>query len=679
MKTIVNCCRPSILFTRANNNSTATGFSLKFIFALAAFCVISFTQSHAQQTAKITSSGIGYLEYLPEGYATNANDYPVVIFLHGIGEKGTTSTDPATIKSSLLKVANVGLARYIKYGTQYPFIVISPQLKSNYGTWPASYVIDVLNYVKKTLRINERRIYITGLSLGGFGTWTTLAAYPDVFAAALPICSGGNALSKACAISASNVPVWGFHATDDKVVSYTVTTKMVNAINGCTPKPTPLAKTTLFPTGGHAIWDRVYKQTEALNWLVSYTNGTTASTSDTNSLPIVSAGSDKSITLPTNEVYIQGTASDSDGSIASYSWSKISGGMSSISGNATSKLRAYNLVEGTYIFRLTVKDDKGASKYDDVKVTVLASSTTNVLPTSNAGADKTTSSSTVTLYGSGTDKDGKIVSYKWEKYYGGSVTLTNSTSPTVTVSGMTDGKYFLRLLVTDDKGGSDYDYMNIVVSGSTTTTTTATATTTSTSINIAPVADAGNDRTTIYTAITIVGSGSDKDGSVSSYKWTQTGGAACRLKNENTSKLIVSELKDGKYSYRLTVRDDDGATGSDEIIVTVSGSGATTSTAGESDVTTPNIAPVANAGPDKRIDGDPEVLKLYGSGYDKDGKIVSYKWTQFGGADLALRNANSPTLTISGMEAGRYYFKLTVRDDDGAVAHDKMYVLISES
>lgn len=639
---------------------------LKFIFALAVVCGFSFIQSHAQQTAKITSSGIGYLEYLPQDYLNNSNDYPVVIFLHGIGEKGTTSTDPATIKSSLLKVANVGLARYIKYGAQYPFIVISPQLKSNYGTWPANYIIDVLNYVKKTLRINEKRIYITGLSLGGYGTWTALGAYPDVFAGALPICSGGNALSKACAMAASNVPVWGFHATDDKVVSYTVTTKMVNAINACTPEPSPLAKTTLFPTGGHAIWDKVYKQTEALNWLVSHANGTSGSTTTTNSLPVVSAGSDKSITLPTNELYIQGTASDSDGSIASYSWSKISGGTSSISGNSTSKLRAYNLVEGTYTFRLTVKDDKGASKYDDVKVNVLASSTTNILPTSHAGADKTTSSSSVTLYGSGTDKDGKIVSYKWEKYYGGSVTLTNATSPTVTVSGMTDGKYFLRLLVTDDKGGTDYDYMNIVVSGSTTATTTTTA---STSTNIAPVANAGSDRTTIYTAITIVGSGSDKDGSVTSYKWTQTGGATSRLKDENTSKLVVSELKDGKYYYRLTVSDDDGATDYDDIVITVSGSGSTAS----------NIAPVSNAGADKRIGDNIDVVRVYGSGYDKDGKIVSYKWTQFGGADVTLQNVNSPTLTVSGVEEGRYYFKLTVKDNDGAVAHDKMYILVNES
>ena len=93
---------------------------VRFIVALAVVCVISSSTTIAQQTAKITSSGIGYLEYLPQDYNKNTSDYPIVIFLHGIGEKGTTSTDPATLLSSVQKVANAGLPKYVKYGTQYP-------------------------------------------------------------------------------------------------------------------------------------------------------------------------------------------------------------------------------------------------------------------------------------------------------------------------------------------------------------------------------------------------------------------------------------------------------------------------------------------------------------------------------------------------------------------------------
>ncbi|HEX8038884.1 MAG TPA: PKD domain-containing protein, partial [Chryseosolibacter sp.] len=387
------------------------------ILTLAVVFGLSFSTLKAQQTAKITSSGIGFLEYLPDGYKTNNNNYPIVIFLHGIGEKGTTSLDPATLLSSVLKVTNAGLPKYIKNGTKYPFLMIAPQLKSSYSLWPASYVMDVLNYVKNYLRIDESRIYITGLSLGGYGTWTTLAAYPDVFAASVPIASGGNALSKACVIASRNIPLWAFHGTADNVVSYTVTTKMIDAVNACTPKPNPLAKYTLFSGMGHNVWDKTYNETNALNWMLSFKKGTSTSTTTTNTAPTVSAGADKSITLPTSDVYIQGTASDADGSIASYKWTKISGGAASLGGATTAKLHAYSLVAGTYVFRLTVADDKGATKYDDMTVTVL-SSTTNVAPVAYAGPDKTTASTSITISGSGTDKDGKIVSYKWIKYYG---------------------------------------------------------------------------------------------------------------------------------------------------------------------------------------------------------------------------------------------------------------------
>jgi predicted peptidase len=244
---------------------------MKFkIFILAAIANFAFSSLSAQQTVKVTSSGIGYLEYLPKGYNSNSNKYPIVISLHGIKEKGTSSTDPAKVKPGVPRVANVGLPKYVKSGTQYPFILISPQLKSNYGKWTPEYIIAVLNHVKKYLRIDNRRIYLTGLSLGGYGVWTTIGAYPDVFAAVLPICPGGNALTKAKLIASKDVPVWGFHGGSDGVVSYTVTTKMHNAINA--NRPSPMAKTTIFPGKGHIIWDQVYKQTNAINWMLSNRN-----------------------------------------------------------------------------------------------------------------------------------------------------------------------------------------------------------------------------------------------------------------------------------------------------------------------------------------------------------------------------------------------------------------------
>lgn len=431
---------------------------IKFCYSLAVIATLMISQVQAQQTAKMTSSGIGYLEYLPQGYSTNPNKYPVVISLHGVKEKGNTLAEVS-------RVANVGLPKYVKYGQQYPFILISPQLKTSMSVWTGDYVMQVVNYVKTKLRIDESRIYLTGLSLGGYGVWKTVAAYPNVFASILPICSGGNALSSACKIATEDVPVWTFHGDKDAIVSYQVSLKMVNAINVCTPKPSPLAKITIYPGLGHIIWDKVYKESTALNWMLGFRKGSTSSTTLSNESPIVSAGSDKILALPTNATYVQGTASDADGAIVSYQWTKVSGSTASMSGTTTSKLAVSSLVSGTYYFRLTVKDDKGATKYDDVKVSV--SSSNNLSPTVSAGSDQTTSNRAITIVGKASDPDGYVSTYKWTKISGGTVSMSNTSTPKLWAYNLAAGTYYFRLTVTDNNGVSRYDDMKLTVQLST--------------------------------------------------------------------------------------------------------------------------------------------------------------------------------------------------------------------
>ena len=528
----------------------------RFFVTLAVLGTMTSSVTIAQQTAKITSSNIAYLEYLPQGYNNNSNLYPLVISLHGIKEKGTTSTDPATLKSSVQKVANVGLPKYVKYGTQYKFILISPQLKSNYGTWPAAYVMDVINYVRKTLRVDPKRIYITGLSLGGFGAWTTLGTYPEVFAAALPICAGGNALTKACAIAEQNVPVWGFHGDADNIVSYTVTTKMINAINACTPKPNPLAKATLFAGMGHTIWDKVYNQTNALDWMLSYTNGSTPSSS--NVPPLVDAGIDVVEYLPTNAAVCNGSASDPDGTVSSYSWTQISGPSTATLENRTSKsMKASNLKAGTYTFRLKATDDKGAYANDDVKVII--NSTTSA-PTVSAGTDKAITLPTNSLYiqGSASDSDG-ISSWQWSKISGGTASLSGQTTSKVRAYNLVAGTYVFRLTVKDSKGNAKSDDVTVTVKGAT-------------SGNVAPVANAGSDKilTLPTNSVKLAGSAKDGDGTIASYKWTQYGGpSAATITNSTSAAATFSGLKAGKYYFRLTVKDNDGATDYDNVLVNV--------------------------------------------------------------------------------------------------------------
>ena len=531
---------------------------LKFLITFVVLGTLMSSLSFGQQTAQITSSNTAYLQYLPQGYSSNSNQYPLVISLHGIKEKGTTSTNPDDLKASVQKVANVGLPKYVKFGAQYNFILISPQLKTSYGGWPAAYVMDVINHVKKTLRVDPKRIYITGLSLGGFGAWTTLGAYPEVFAAALPICAGGNALAKACSIAAEDVPVWGFHGDKDVIVSYQVTTKMVNAINACTPAPNPLAKATLFAGMGHIIWDKVYKETNALDWMLSYTNGTAPSSS--NVPPQVDAGVDVVEYLPTNVAVCNGSATDQDGSVTSYAWSQVSGPSTATLENKTTKsLKASNLKAGIYTFRLKATDDKGAYANDDVKVTINAE--TSSAPTVSAGADQVVTLPTNSLYiqGSASDADG-IASYAWTKVSGGAATLSGQSTSKVRAYNLVAGTYTFRLTVKDTKGNAKSDDVIITVKSATSTA------------NTAPIANAGPDKTlTLPTnSVKLTGSGTDAEGTISNFKWSQTSGpSTATISGSSTATATFSNLKAGKYYFRLQVKDSSGAVGVDTVIVTV--------------------------------------------------------------------------------------------------------------
>lgn len=434
--------------------------------AVAAIAAITMVPATAQQTAKVTPSGIGYLEYLPDGYHASNDKYPVVIFLHGYKEKGTSSTDAKLIQRDLPRVAYVGLPKYVKFGQKYPFILISPQLKSQYGSWPSSYVIEVLNDIKKTLRIDEKRIYLTGLSLGGFGVWKTAGDYPDIFAAIAPVCSGGNALDKAQAIARANVATWAFHGGSDNVVSATVTTNMVNAINSGPKKPDPLAKVTIFPGMGHIIWDKAYQNTDVLKWMLSVRKGGKIVSEPTNSLPVVNAGADKTLTLPSQSLTLEGIAKDADGQVTSYRWSKVSGGNAGLEVLSSSTLKLNDLEVGTYVFRLTVTDDDGASASDEVAVTVKpAAPVENHEPVANAGQDKRLKfpENSITIEGAANDEDGSIASYRWTQLSGRNAALTGTESKTLQVTGLEEGRYTFRLTVEDDKGASATDDVDVTV------------------------------------------------------------------------------------------------------------------------------------------------------------------------------------------------------------------------
>jgi predicted esterase len=338
------------------------------------FMTLFAWQVSAQLTFRTTSpSTIAYYEYLPSDYNSNSNKYPVVIFLHGIGERGPNTTDKSILADNIYKVAKLGPPKHVKNGYRPPFILISPQLKSNYGSWPTWYVLEVINYVKKKLRIDEKRIIITGLSLGGGGTWTMAQEYPKLFAAVVPVCGGYNNTSKAVNIGKENLPVWASHGDIDNVVPMSKTVNMVKAINATTPTPSPLAKLTIYKNVKHNAWDYAYRTDHSLHnpnvyeWMLKQVNKKNTG----NYIPTANANSDQTKYLSsTSSTTIYGSGSDSDGSIVSWNWTKMSGPSASLSGTTSKTLKVSSLKEGTYIFRLTVKDDKGNTDSDYVRVKV---------------------------------------------------------------------------------------------------------------------------------------------------------------------------------------------------------------------------------------------------------------------------------------------------------------------
>jgi hypothetical protein len=626
---------------------------LKFLYTLTLLALFAVSSAFAQQTAKVTSSGIGYLEYLPQGYSSNTNKYPIMISLHGIKERGTTSTDPNVIKQSVLTVANVGIAKYIKYGAQYPCIVISPQLKSSYSSWPADYVMQVVNYVKTKLRVDEKRIYITGLSLGGGGVWNTIGAYPGVFAAAAPMCGVRSSvfLNNGCNVSEEMLPIWAFHGDADGVVPYTVSVNHVNAVNTCSsPKCNPQSKLTIYPNVGHVVWDKAYKETNVINWMLSFTNGTVGSS---NAAPVANAGSDKTITLPTNSVTLSGSGSDSDGSIAAYSWTQVSGPSTASLANKTSaSLSASSLISGTYTFQLKVTDNDGAVDTDNVIVKVNAATSGNTLPVANGGSDKTLTlpSNSTTLYGSASDADGTIASYSWIKKSGGTATLSGTTTKELKLSSLVAGTYVFTLTAKDNDGGIDTDDVTVTVKSSSST-------------NTAPIARAGSDRVVRLptSSISISGSGYDSDGTISSYSWTKVSGAYCTITDANRSMVKLSGLKAGTYVFKLTVKDNDGAIGSDQVTVVV------------------DAPPTVYAGSDRTVTLPISSLTLTATASDSDGYIAKYQWSKYSGPNVSFSGASTKTLTITKLYSGTYVFKIEAKDDKGLSSYDYVKVVVNGS
>lgn len=243
------------------------------------------TKSPIQKGITVNVNGNigGFQQALPALYDSTTKRYPLLVFIHGTGEKGNGASD-------LPNVANIGVARLIKdkkfppnfvvNNKNYSFIVISPQIKVWDYTTVAKDVNAMINYAIGKYRIDTTRIYVSGLSMGGGFTWDYAGVYASRLAAIVPICgaSGPND-SKAKKIVDAKVAVWAFHNADDGVVSPENSKGYVSKINAL--KPAIPAKLTLWPTGGHDAWTKATSPTYKENnmnmyeWMLQYSRAVT--------------------------------------------------------------------------------------------------------------------------------------------------------------------------------------------------------------------------------------------------------------------------------------------------------------------------------------------------------------------------------------------------------------------
>lgn len=214
--------------------------------------------THESYTVPETGMRWGYLQALPADYTAcgeSSKQYPLVIFLHGVGECGNGA-------SELDLVASHGYAMHAAKGTEYPFILICPQLPKGMAWWAHIESLNLfLDHIIEILRADEKRIYLTGLSLGGMGTWMWGAANPGRFAALLPVC--GESLVWT-ARQLLKTPVWAFHGDQDQTVSCSESVRMVNSINAMGGN----AKLTVYPGVGHASWVYAYDDPAVINWML---------------------------------------------------------------------------------------------------------------------------------------------------------------------------------------------------------------------------------------------------------------------------------------------------------------------------------------------------------------------------------------------------------------------------
>jgi hypothetical protein len=211
-----------------------------------------FNSLKSQQIAKQYTKTIKYLIYLPEEYGRDSTiKWPLILFLHGADERG----------DDLSKVKMHGPPKLIENGRKFQFIVVSPQVSSR-EIWSPDILIWMLKEIMADYKVNEDAVYLTGLSMGGSGTWETAQKYPGIFAAIAPVCGSGDP-EQTWKIRHTNV--WIFHGEKDPRVPVKNSVIMFDSL-----KQYNNAKITIYPDTEHDSWTETYNNDELYKWFLDH-------------------------------------------------------------------------------------------------------------------------------------------------------------------------------------------------------------------------------------------------------------------------------------------------------------------------------------------------------------------------------------------------------------------------
>jgi len=195
-----------------------------------------------------------YVVFVPHGY-DGKKEYPVILFLHGSGQVGTDGKGP------------VGgmLAKAIRDREKtFAFVPVFPQ--SQFGSWQAETkdgrrAVAILDEVLNTYKVDAKRVYMTGPSMGGEGTWSLAAAHPRRWAAIVPLCGGGD---PKVAAKIKDIPCWCFHGDADRMIEPRLSREMIRAMKKAGGQPLYHE----YPGVGHNCWDRAYATADLYEWLL---------------------------------------------------------------------------------------------------------------------------------------------------------------------------------------------------------------------------------------------------------------------------------------------------------------------------------------------------------------------------------------------------------------------------